>query len=187
MQEPNPAKLVVISGILTGQVFPLESTTTTFGRDASNTIGVPDTTLSRLHCVFDFDREGWNVRDVGSSNGTFVNGQKIERQLLAEGDRISAGGCVLLFAGDVGALGSMVTFDEDAALVPTTRLVLSDMASIAPLDALRPVHPREQHLQGAAGDQHRHPCDSRRERARPRAPGSTVHSAASGRRRGSAL
>ncbi len=41
----------------------------------------------------------------------------------------------------------MVAFDEGAALVPTTRLVLSDMESIAPLDAVRPVHAREQHLQ----------------------------------------
>ena len=147
MQEPSPAKLVIISGILTGQVFPLESTTTTFGRDASNTIGVPDAALSRLHCVFSLDREGWNVRDVGSSNGTFVNGQKIERQVLAEGDRISAGGCVLLFAREPIALGSIVAFDEDAALLPTTSLALRDAAYLDPLSAVPALHAREQHLQ----------------------------------------
>src|SRR6186713_2915836 len=56
MQEPSPAKLVVISGELTGQVYPLETTTVTFGRDSSNSIGVPDAALSRVHCVSSFSK-----------------------------------------------------------------------------------------------------------------------------------
>ena len=142
MQEPIPAKLVVISGELTGQVYPLETTTVTFGRDSSNSIGVPDAALSRLHCVFSFEAEGWTLRDVGSSNGTFVNGRQIERHLLADGDRIAAGSSLLLFARDASALGHAVAFDEDAPLPPTTRLELQDVvyfgSGAVPAAALHP-------------------------------------------------
>jgi Nif-specific regulatory protein len=127
MQEPIPAKLVVISGELTGQVYPLETTTVTFGRDSSNDIGVPDEALSRLHCVFSCEGEGWTLRDVGSSNGTFVNGRQIECQLLVDGDRIAAGSSLLLFARDASAVARAVAFDEGAPLPPTTRLELRDV------------------------------------------------------------
>jgi transcriptional regulator with GAF, ATPase, and Fis domain len=146
MQEFCPAKLVGIGGVLSGRVFPLEARTATFGRDTSNTIGVPDAALSRVHCVFSCDGDGWEVRDVGSSNGTFVNGQKIDCRALDEGDRISAGGCVLVFIRDSAAAQSSVPFDENAALLPTARLSLDDVAYLKAPDA--PLHGSlEQQLQ----------------------------------------
>ena len=142
MQDHIPAKLVVISGELAGQVYPLETTTVTFGRDSSNSIGVPDAALSRLHCVFSLESEGWTLRDVGSSNGTFVNGAQIERHLLVDGDRIAAGSSLLLFARDASALARAVAFDEDAPLTPTRRVALQDVvyfgSSAAPAAALHP-------------------------------------------------
>jgi transcriptional regulator with GAF, ATPase, and Fis domain len=127
MQERVPAKLVVIGGELAGHVYSLETTTVTFGRDSSNSIGVPDAALSRLHCVFSFEPDGWTVRDVGSSNGTFVNGRQVELHVLEDGDRIAAGSNLLLFAHDASALARAVAFDEDAPLTPTRRLALQDV------------------------------------------------------------
>ncbi len=89
---------------------------------------MPDAALSRLHCVFSFEAEGWSLRDVGSSNGTFVNGRQIESHRLADGDRIAAGGSLLLFAREASGLEHAVAFDEEAPLLPTTRLALRDVA-----------------------------------------------------------
>src|SRR5262245_21917507 len=104
MQEPVRVKLVVINGVMTGQVFPLDDPEITVGRDSSNNITVPDVALSRLHCRFTREAGGWRVRDVGSSNGTFVNGVQIHSHLLAEGDRVAVGGSLLLYARDEHSL-----------------------------------------------------------------------------------
>ena len=166
MQEPIPAKLVVISGELTGQVYPLETTTVTFGRDSSNSIGVPDVALSRLHCVFSCEGEGWTLRDVGSSNGTFVNGQQIECHLLVDGDRIAAGSSLLLFARDANAVGRAVAFDEGAPLPPTTRLELRDVVYFGRgRRAGCGASSRRRGIEGAAGHQHGDPRRARREAA----------------------
>jgi phosphoserine phosphatase RsbU/P len=63
------------------------------GRSAVNELSFPrDESLSREHLVFERQPEGWTVRDVGSRNGTRVNGVRIaEAVRLAHGDRISAG------------------------------------------------------------------------------------------------
>ena len=138
MQDPVPAKLVMISGVLSGQVFPLEAAEITLGRDSSNTIGVPDSSLSRQHCAFSFDDDGWRVRDVGSSNGTFVNGRPIENHLLVEGDRIAAGGNLLLYLHGDAALVATVVLDENEPLAPTKRLAPEDAAYLLRRDS--PVH-----------------------------------------------
>ena len=144
MQDPTPAKLVVISGELTGQVYPLETTKVTFGRDSGNDIGMPDAALSRLHCVFSFEAEGWSLRDVGSSNGTFVNGRQIESHRLADGDRIAAGSSLLLFVRDANGLERTVAFDDEAPLPPTTRLALRDVVYFGASDVSpMALHPGE--------------------------------------------
>ena len=82
------------------------------------------------------------MRDVGSSNGTFVNGRRVERHVLVDGDRIAAGSNLLLFARDASALARAVAFDEDAPLTPTRRVALQDVvyfgSGAAPAAALHP-------------------------------------------------
>jgi hypothetical protein len=57
-----------------------------------------DPSLSRWHLVFERDGEDWTVRDLGSKNGTFVNGVRvIARQVLRSGDRIMAGYTVIVY------------------------------------------------------------------------------------------
>jgi transcriptional regulator with GAF, ATPase, and Fis domain len=137
MQESIPAKLVVIGGVLAGQVFPLDAAEVTLGRDSSNNIGVPDAALSRQHCTFTVEPDGWRVRDVGSSNGTFVNGMQVQSHLLAEGDRIAAGGCLLLYIRGAPATTSAAALDEDddEPFPPTARLAPEDAAYLHLRDA----------------------------------------------------
>jgi pSer/pThr/pTyr-binding forkhead associated (FHA) protein len=69
------------------------------GRDPMNGIGLPgDTKASRAHARVLQDGDGsWIVEDNGSTNGTFVNGQRITRQELAPGDTILIGATALRF------------------------------------------------------------------------------------------
>jgi phosphoserine phosphatase RsbU/P len=69
------------------------------GRSATNELSFPeDNGLSRQHLVFEKDGEDWRVVDVGSKNGTVVNGQRIECPTpLKPGDQILAGHLTMLF------------------------------------------------------------------------------------------
>jgi hypothetical protein len=80
-------------------VVPLDCDRLSLGSDASNGVAVPtDRRLSRLHAVFERYDAGWCVRDLGSRNGTFVNGQRLWRErTLRDGDEIRAGGSRFVF------------------------------------------------------------------------------------------
>lgn len=69
------------------------------GRAATNELSFPDDNgLSRQHLIFEQDSEGWRVLDVGSKNGTVVNGQKIDCPTrLKPGDQILAGHLTVVF------------------------------------------------------------------------------------------
>src|SRR5438552_18571238 len=62
------------------------------GRAVDNDIRLTGTLVSRHHCRIEVGPEGAWVVDLGSANGTSVNGQKVSRRLLEPGDRIQIGG-----------------------------------------------------------------------------------------------
>jgi transcriptional regulator with GAF, ATPase, and Fis domain len=123
MVDAVASKLVVIGGVFAGEVFPLDFHEVTVGRDAENTIGIPDAAISRRHCAFSRDDGGWRVRDLGSSNGTFVNGVQVQDHLLADGDHVAAGESVLLFVHGAAPDASRVALEEDEQPGSTTCFV----------------------------------------------------------------
>ena len=67
------------------------------GRQSTNDIPLPDRTVSKRHAVVGRVRGQAVVKDLGSRNGTFVNGQKLEKAILASGDRLKVGSVTLRF------------------------------------------------------------------------------------------
>lgn len=65
--------------------------TVTVGRAVDNDIRVEDTLVSRHHCRIERTPEGPTLIDMGSSNGTQVNGERVERQCLTHGDQVQVG------------------------------------------------------------------------------------------------
>jgi hypothetical protein len=74
-----------------GQRHALRSGTTSIGRDETADITVDDRGLSRVHFEIGFDGEIAAIRDLGSTNGTFVDDMRVTELVLRSGSRISAG------------------------------------------------------------------------------------------------
>jgi transcriptional regulator with GAF, ATPase, and Fis domain len=96
MAEANP-RLVGIGGPLKGTAFSLPGGEVSIGRDSSNHLWAPDPALSRRHCLVVASDDQVSIRDLGSRNGTLVNGVPIEQQQMRHGDQIYIGDSVLLF------------------------------------------------------------------------------------------
>ena len=67
------------------------------GRSSATEIPVKDIRVSRKHCVFQTDKNGTTVRDLGSQNGTFVNGSLVETKRLHPGDVVDVGSVKVYF------------------------------------------------------------------------------------------
>jgi len=73
-QNPMIPKLISISGPLEGKSFSITDADVTIGRGPSNSICIADPLLSRQHCRITKDGDVFNLSDLGSFNGTFLNG-----------------------------------------------------------------------------------------------------------------
>ncbi len=97
-----PARLLAGSDAAQGLCpFDLSSPVLTVGRSNSNDLVLPDLSISKQHAQFMQDSEGWRVVDLGSTNGTFVNGEKVQEKRLQAGDAIRIG--LYLFNFEQGA------------------------------------------------------------------------------------
>mgnify|MGYP000145780126 FL=1 len=83
-------KLVFISGPLNGQKFKMD-TPGTIGRDPSNDIVIPDPAVSLVHCQIYFEGGHPYIKDLGSTNGTILNGARIISSELRDGDGLVIG------------------------------------------------------------------------------------------------
>ena len=94
------ACLFVIQGRDQGKRFELDAPVVSVGRDATNTIRLLDVEVSRRHAQIVRTEGNFRLVDLGSSNGTFVNEQRIEQHVLASGDRVQVGRSLLIFTGN---------------------------------------------------------------------------------------
>ena len=94
--------LFVIRGNDQGSRFELEDGTFRLGRDASSDIRLLDTEVSRQHAELRSRGGTCSISDLNSSNGTFVNGQRVRQRELSTGDQIQLGSTLMLFTGVIG-------------------------------------------------------------------------------------
>ncbi|MDO8493772.1 MAG: GGDEF domain-containing protein [Deltaproteobacteria bacterium] len=90
LQAPGEksAYILFLSGPLVGKLHPLKTGETVFGRDPQADITINDNRISRKHLSITVTPGGTTLADLGSTNGTFVNGKKIRTHLLKDGDKI---------------------------------------------------------------------------------------------------
>ncbi len=89
------AYVIVIAGPNVGKMFPLDGTHDV-GRGGDASIVLTDTEISRRHARLSVEGSNVFVADLESTNGTFVNGQPVNRQLLQDGDKIQVGTTTIL-------------------------------------------------------------------------------------------
>lgn len=91
------------TGPASGQEFALEGDELVIGRAADNPVSIPDTSVSRKHALVRKTADGWAVSDLGSGNGTMLNGEAIADETpLNDGDVITLGDTELRYAGAGG-------------------------------------------------------------------------------------
>jgi FHA domain-containing protein len=93
-----PASMTLLSGPRSGTgFFPLDSAELTIGRGENAGITLADPGISRMHARIVREGDDFVVEDLGSTNGTEVNGQLVKRRRLADGDRVRLGSSTLQF------------------------------------------------------------------------------------------
>jgi pSer/pThr/pTyr-binding forkhead associated (FHA) protein len=95
-----PPKLIVASGEATSKEYPLIEFPKLIGRSPNAEIQIPSPTVSREHAKVLKEMGKIVIKDLGSTNGVFVNNFKIERWILADGDSIRIGNTIFLFRAE---------------------------------------------------------------------------------------
>jgi hypothetical protein len=124
-------QFVMRSGPTPGVTFPLEGDQLIIGRDASNGVAINDAEISRKHSRLSFQGGKYVLEDLGSTNGTFVNGQRLA-------------GPVVLKPGDVISLGEQIVLMYDAINIDPGATMASPRQAVRvappPVQHVAPVH-----------------------------------------------
>jgi pSer/pThr/pTyr-binding forkhead associated (FHA) protein len=92
---PSGAFLAVRVGFYEGLEVSIDRDWVVIGRGRSADLVLAEPTISRAHAAIGFDPNGFYIQDLGSTNGTMINGARAERQVLKNGDEIRMGRLVL--------------------------------------------------------------------------------------------
>ncbi len=117
-------KLIVISGERQGATFELSDDEISVGREAVNSICLVDPSVSRRHAVLKREGDSFQLIDLESLNGTFVNDVPVSRCQLDHGDRVAIGDIFLLFLLDEVEIRSRAAISFDERELATQSLVL---------------------------------------------------------------
>lgn len=94
--QRDRAYLIVLAGTDVGKMFKLDEGETVIGRSHRADIRIDDDSISRMHVKLALDGTSVSIEDLNSSNGTLVNGAKINTEQLRDGDKIRLGETTIL-------------------------------------------------------------------------------------------
>ena len=92
---PQGVSVRVASGFYAGLEWPLDRSCTVIGRGRNADLVLSEATISRSHAVLGFEGGELFVQDLGSTNGTLVNGVREQRAMLEDGYELQMGKLVL--------------------------------------------------------------------------------------------
>lgn len=119
-----PPEIVSRQGSLAGERFGIGAKPLTFGRKSANDVVIRDVSISRFHAEVRREGHGFMLYDLGSSNGTYVNGERMTSRVLQPDDVITIG---------------EETFSFEAAGPMETIMDLSVLEALTPPPAEQPV------------------------------------------------
>ena len=96
-QPPPEVEREVVTLTVDGRSYPVTARRVVLGRSRECDIRIPDANVSRRHAEVRQEDATYWVVDLGSTNGTEVNGRRVERGKLSDGDRITIGSTDVLF------------------------------------------------------------------------------------------
>ncbi|HVG37981.1 MAG TPA: FHA domain-containing protein, partial [Pyrinomonadaceae bacterium] len=123
VMTPKFPMLIAVAGPLKGRTFPLGENELSIGRESANLIAIHDGSLSRRHCLIQRRGEHYELCDLDSLNGTFVNEVPARERRLSHGDCIRLGTSHFLFLqreNEPGEDFPEVYFDERTPVAGTT-------------------------------------------------------------------
>ncbi|MBN1564206.1 MAG: FHA domain-containing protein [Anaerolineae bacterium] len=123
MQSSSNFRLIVRRGPQPNQIYDLNKGIITLGRDITNDIVINDPEVSRHHCRLTQGGGGFTIEDLGSTNGTFLNGQRLTgARPLSHGDMLGLGETVTLAyesASAADAIGAAAAATMPGGPVPS--------------------------------------------------------------------
>ncbi len=121
---PGQYQMVMRSGPTPGAVFPLEGDQLMIGRDSSNSVAISDAEVSRRHARLTFQGGKYVIEDLGSTNGTFVNGQRLA------GPHVLKPGDVVAFGEQIVLMYDAVNIDPGATVVSTPHVPVRPVMAV---------------------------------------------------------
>ena len=88
---PSGAAIEVLAGFYEGLTVPVDREWMVIGRGHSADVMIAEPTISRAHAAIGYDGAGFFMQDLGSTNGTRVNGDRQARASLSDGDELQLG------------------------------------------------------------------------------------------------
>lgn len=88
---PSGASVCVMAGFYEGLEVPVDRDWMVIGRGRTADVVIAEPTISRAHAAIGFDDAGFFLQDLGSTNGTRVNGTREARIALGDGDELQLG------------------------------------------------------------------------------------------------
>ena len=90
--------LVVLEGSGVGEIYKIEKSPVIIGRDTKCDVRIWEEGISRQHAKIEKQHASYMISDLGSTNGTFVNGEQVPQTSIQEGDKIRIGDVLLRFS-----------------------------------------------------------------------------------------
>jgi pSer/pThr/pTyr-binding forkhead associated (FHA) protein len=95
--ERYQASVVILEGYPEGMEYPIKRSHSVIGRNRDAAVPLTDPLVSREHAAIIFRDDTFILKDLGSTNGTYMRGESIKQRRLSHGDKFQIGNTILQF------------------------------------------------------------------------------------------